>query len=63
MKEFVKYMLDFYGVGGIYDIGASNEEILVATGIRIERHKDIEFEGDSLDREKIRDIILEVRGK
>lgn len=63
MKEFVEYVLGFYGENGIYDMGATKEEILVATGIRIERKKDIPFQGDTLDREMVRDIILEARGE
>jgi len=53
--------MSFYGKGEMYDIGATKEEILIATGIRMERHKDIPFDGDSLDREKVRDILLEMR--
>jgi len=61
MNEFVNYVMSFYGKGEMYDIGATKEEILIATGIRMERHKDIPFDGDSLDREKVRDILLEMR--
>lgn len=63
MNDFVMYMLGFYGKDGIYDINATTEEILLATGIRLERFKEISFCGDTFDREKIRDIILEVREK
>lgn len=60
--KFVKYVLDFYGTGGIYDFDASEEEVFKALEVRLER-KDIEFSGDSLDRELVRDIILENRGE
>lgn len=63
MNEFVEYVFGFYGKGGIYDMDASRDEILVATGIRLERDKSISFDGDSLDREKVRDIIIERRKK
>lgn len=67
MKEFVDYVMDFYGESGIYDIKATREEVWQATCIRIKRCADmplngISFEGDSLDREAVRDIILEIRG-
>lgn len=66
MKEFVDYVMGFYGKGEIYDIGATREEVWQATCIRIKRNADnplngISFEADSLDREAVRDIILEVR--
>jgi hypothetical protein len=67
MKEFVDYVMSFYGKDEIYDIGATREEVWQATCIRIKRMKEeprngISFEGDSMDREIVRDIILEIRG-
>lgn len=67
MKEFVDYVMSFYGKGGIYDINATREEVWQATCIRIKRNADnplngISFDGDSIDREAVRDIILEMRG-
>lgn len=66
MKEFVDYVMDFYGECGIYDMKATREEVWQATCIRIKRNADnplngISFEADSLDREAVRDIILEMR--
>lgn len=67
--EFVKYVLDFYGVGGLYDFGADDyssataEDVEKALDIRLERHKDVWFDGDSFDRELVRDIMLEFRGE
>lgn len=66
MKEFVDYVMSFYGQGEIYDIRATREEVWNATCIRIKRMKDmprngISFEADSLDREVVKDIILEMR--
>ncbi len=68
MKEFVDYVMSFYGEGEIYDIKATREEVWQATCIRIKRTADmprfgISFADDSLDREAVRDIILEVRGQ
>ena len=63
MNEFIDYALSFYGVGGLYDIGATRDEVLIATGIRIERDKEVDFVGDTVDREKVRDIIIEMRAR
>ena len=63
IERFIKYVLEFYGKDGIYDLGANKEEVLEALEIRLERHKDIQFGGDSFDRELVRDIILENRGE
>jgi len=66
MKEFVDYVMEFYGECGIYDIKATREEVWQATCIRLKRTlgkplNGISFEADSLDREAVRDIILEMR--
>lgn len=62
---FVRYMLDFYGEHGIYKMDASVEEIKEA----ISSYKDRlaqdgkEFVGDSVDREAVRDIMIEARSQ
>jgi hypothetical protein len=56
---FIDYVLAFYGKGGIYDFGASREMVLEATIKRIEMHPLTPFVGDSLDREWVRDIMIE----
>jgi len=61
INEFVEYVLSFYAKGEIYDMNVTKDEVLVATGIRIGRYKNVAFDGDSIDREKVRDIILELR--
>ena len=62
--NFTQYMLDFYGPNGIYDYGFTPEQINLATQLYKCRMEDefgqTEFEGDSVDRERVRDIILEV---
>jgi hypothetical protein len=57
--KFVEYVLSFYGHGGIYDFGAEATDVESALDIRLERHPDFPFNGDSLDRELVRDIMLE----
>jgi hypothetical protein len=62
VNEFIEYVFSFYGVGGIYAMGATREEIAIATGVRLERRKDMAFDGDTTDRELVRDIMIERRG-
>jgi|TARA_R110000796_G_scaffold205939_1_gene322312 hypothetical protein len=61
MSEFVKYVMRFYGKGGIYDFGATEEDIVIATDIRLKNKPEIPFDGDSLDREIVRDILLDMK--
>ena len=63
VSEFVDYVMSFYGKGELYDIGATRAEVLIAIIVRLEREKGLEFAGDTIDREKVRDIILEVRAR
>jgi hypothetical protein len=61
MTEFYNYVLSFYGPGGIYPMGATLELIEQATQdlIRILEIKDQEFCGDSVDRELVRDLLID----
>lgn len=61
MKTFIDYALSFYGNGGLNDMAATRAEVIKAIDIRL-LFKPIQFEGDSVDREFIRDIILAMRG-
>ena len=60
MTKFINYCMDFYGAGGLYDIGATPKELAAALEIR-RRDQSIPFEGDSVDREMVRDILLAER--
>lgn len=55
--EFVGYVHSFYGTDGVYDMGATRLQICEATKILIEKYENVEF--DSLDRERVRDILIE----
>jgi len=57
-ETFISYLLDFYGKGGIYDFGATRDDILLALGMRLSKFPDMDFDGDSMDREYVRDIML-----
>jgi hypothetical protein len=59
-QEFTQYLLDFYGPAGIYELDFTVQDIEQATAIYIARLKNqrCEFVGDSFDREKVRDIVV-----
>ena len=56
--DFVEYMLDFYGPNGIYDIGCTEQEVREALPIRLLERADLEFDGDTIDREICEHIIV-----
>jgi hypothetical protein len=58
---FIDYVESFYAEGGIYDFKFTRAEILKAIRIR-KIFVSIDFEGDTIDREFIRDIVMEGRG-
>ena len=60
--NFTQYMLDFYGPNGIYPLGFTSTQIGLATQLyKCRLLEGEEFLGDSLDRERVRDIILAAR--
>jgi hypothetical protein len=61
MTEFYDYVLSFYGPGGIYPMGATLDLVERATSdlIKILEIKDQEFCGDSIDRELVRDLLID----
>jgi len=61
-KGFHEYIKSFYGQGGIYDFKFTDKEIQCGIRLRLKERKDIEFCGDSFDRELVRDMILNLRG-
>jgi hypothetical protein len=60
MDNFTRYMLDFYGLNGIYDYAFTATEINLATQLYKTRLT-TPFVGDSIDREAVRDLILSYR--
>ena len=67
-NDFIEYCKSFYGYGGLYDQGRSREQIAYATCIYLDAiaHYDSDVyswgDGDSLDRERVRDILVDVMG-
>jgi hypothetical protein len=59
-QNFVSYMLEFYGKGGVYPQWEFTGEEIRA-GLRRYLSTNPEFCGDSIDREAVRDIILSWR--
>lgn len=64
LKEFIDYCWEFYKPKGLYgeyfDRNLTKEEVKAACLLR---SKHPTFEGDSVDREAVRDTILFARGK
>lgn len=59
--DFITYCLGFYGVGGLYPLGMSDQEIQRA--IRLyDLISEKALELDSIGREQVRDIVLTMRG-
>jgi len=58
-EEFFSYVESFYGKGGLYDMGVTKEMIVSATLKYLDRCKPDFFCGDSVDREYVRDIMIE----
>lgn len=60
IEDFVEYVHSFYGKAGIYQIraGVTFDEIKQATETLIERIGYDNFCADSVDRERVRDILL-----
>ena len=71
-NEFINYCLDFYGQGGLYDQGRTKEQIAYATTVYLDACAYYEENnmpnmtwggGDSLDRERVRDIMNNYYGE
>jgi hypothetical protein len=64
MNNFTEYLLSFYGSGpdSIYHYGFTREQCEAATLLYkttlAKQYPGQQFEGDSVDRERVRDIIL-----
>tara|TARA_R110000868_G_scaffold231915_2_gene485366 strand:- start:913 stop:1209 length:297 start_codon:yes stop_codon:yes gene_type:complete len=57
--DFIDYVQDFYGEGGIYDMGATFADIMVSTQILFAENPWDSICYDTVDREKVRDILIE----
>ena len=66
-QEFIDYVFSFYGQGGLYPLNVSKEQIALATLKYLDDCNDplAEFkvtwgDGDSLDRERVRDYMMDM---
>ena len=62
MNDFIDYVLGFYGKDGVFDMGATREQVTHAALLRLDpegEYKSIPFGFDSTDREIIRDILID----
>lgn len=59
LSQFYQYVLSFYGKGGLYPMNANIDDIAAATDISIKKYGADRFCGDSLDREIVRDILID----
>ncbi|NBX50891.1 hypothetical protein EBT25_13415 [bacterium] len=61
MNDFIDYVIQFYGPDGIYPMGANRTIARKATDdvIRICKIKGQKFCGDSIDRELVRDLMID----
>ena len=59
LDQFIRYVASFYGPGGVYDMGATPGQIIEATGAMLNLSQPYDCAWDSVDREKVRDIMIE----
>ena len=61
INDFIGYVMSFYGSDGIYPMGANRTIVRKATNdvIRICKIKGQSFCGDSIDRELVRDLLID----
>jgi hypothetical protein len=63
-EQFIAYCLDFYGPQGIYPLGFTRRQLELATELyqlKLKQGRE-QFEGDTVDRENVRDLLLELQG-
>ena len=56
LKKFIDYCMSFYGPQGLYPMGMTPDEIQKAVRL-MDLVGNLELEGDSIDRERVRDIV------
>ena len=63
LTDFFDYCLSFYGSGGLYDMGATRDQVERATAYMLKcSSPDSCFCGDSFDREQVRDVLIQQFG-
>ena len=62
INDFIDYVMSFYGPGELYPIQGINRTIVRKVTndvIRISKLKGQSFCGDSIDREQVRDLLID----
>jgi hypothetical protein len=61
INQFIDYVMSFYGPDGLYPMDANRTTVRKATNdiVRIAKIKGQEFCGDSIDRELVRDLMID----
>ncbi len=69
ISDFIQYVEGFYGTSdnAVYPLGATTSQVIAATEkhiiqVGIDPEVSCSFCGDSVDREKVRDIMIEDYG-
>ncbi len=60
-QTFIDYCNSFYGIGGLYDMDVTKDEIASAVALykaKCNRYPEMWGDGDSVDRERVRDILV-----
>lgn len=57
--KFIDYVHSFYGPDGVYPLGVTKDMITESTLSYVNQLEPGEFCGDSIDREKVRDIMID----
>jgi hypothetical protein len=61
LSQFIEYCMSFYGLGGVYPLGMSEDEVTKAIRLLdLIGQEDLDL--DSIDRERVRDVVLVMRG-
>jgi hypothetical protein len=61
MADFTSYCISFYGPRGLYPMKMAEEEVIRAVRL-LEMIGNLEVHGDSIDRERVRDVVRVMRG-
>ena len=62
LKKFIDYCMSFYGPQGLYPMGMTPDEIQKAVRL-MDLVGNLDLEGDSIDRERVRYIVRVMRGE
>ena len=62
INDFIDYVMSFYGPGELYPIKGINRTVVrkaMNDVMKIAKIRDVPFCGDSIDREQVRDLLID----